>query len=221
VTEYQQQSQLERNFKAVRSDLLRDGGAQISTTRNYNFAIVPYLPEEEFACRAQVNRLSAELRDAGWTTATIALHALLLQRLRASGNEYVAALVAREKRLYPRDPERALNHLREKIVHEIEGPEGLAADVVREIKKLLEEVDSAQRSRDRTVVFIARAGALYPFFRTSALLKHLADYTENIPVILLYPGKVVGEAGRGDIGLSFMGKLPADRDYRPRIYHQV
>jgi hypothetical protein len=34
-----------------------------------------------------------------------------------------------------------------------------------------------------------------------------------VPVVLLYPGKVVGETG-----LSFMGVLPADRDYRPRIY---
>ena len=47
-----------------------------------------------------------------------------------------------------------------------------------------------------------------------ALLKHVADRTYNIPVVLLYPGKV-GEDGTG---LSFMGKLPADRDYRPRIY---
>jgi hypothetical protein len=31
--------------------------------------------------------------------------------------------------------------------------------------------------------------------------------------VLLYPGKVVGETG-----LSFMGVLAPDRDYRPRIY---
>ena len=65
----------------------------------------------------------------------------------------------------------------------------------------------------RTVIFLARAGALHPFFRTSALLKHVAGHTHNVPVVLLYPGKLVGETG-----LSFMGVLPADRDYRPRIY---
>lgn len=218
MSEYRQDSQLERTFKAVRKDLLRQGGAQISTTRNYNFAIIPYRPDEEFACRAQVSRLSAELRDAGWTTATIALHSLLLQRLRGLDDDYLEALIAREKRLCSRDPTRALNHLREKIVQEIEGPDGLAADVVREIRKLLDEVDAGNGTRERTVVFIGRAGALYPFFRTSALLKHVADYTDNVPVILLYPGTVVGETARGDVGLSFMGKLPADRDYRPRIY---
>lgn len=215
---YQQPSHLERTFKAVRKDLLREGGAQISTTRNYNFAIVPYAPDEEFALRGQVSRLSAELRDAGWTTATIALHGLLLERLRALGDDYLEALQAREKRLYSHSPERALNHLREKIVQEIEGPDGLARDVIREVRKLLDQVDAAKRSRERVVVFLGRAGALYPFLRTSALLKHVAEHTDNIPVILLYPGDVVGETSRGDLGLRFMGKLPADRDYRPRIY---
>jgi hypothetical protein len=215
MSQFHHDSTLERTFKALKKDLLREGGAQISTTRNYNFAIVPYDPNDEFTLRSHVSRLSAELRDAGWSTATIALNTLLLERLRGLGDDYLGSLIAREKRLAKKSPERAMNHLRERIVQEIEGPEGLAADVVREIKKLLDENPD---NRERTVVFIARAGALYPFFRTSALLKHVADHTQNIPVILLYPGQVIGEAGRGDAGLSFMGKLPADRDYRPRIY---
>ena len=218
MSTFHHDSTLERTFKALRKDLLREGGAQISTTRNYNFAILPYDPKDEFTLRAQVSRLSAELRDAGWSTATIALHTLLLERLRALGDDFLESIIAREKRLAAKSSERALNHLREKIVEEIEGPHGLAADVVREIERLLDE---NPENRARTVVFIARAGALYPFFRTSALLKHVADHTQNIPVILLYPGHVIGDANRGDAGLSFMGKLPADRDYRPRIYRPV
>lgn len=216
MSQYHHESALERTFKALKRDLLREGGAQISTTRNYNFAIVPYDPGEEFTLRSHVSRLSTELRDAGWSTATIALHTLLLERLRGLGEEFLEALIAREKRLALKSTERAMNHLTERIVQEIEGPRGLAADVVREIQKLLEE---NPQNRDQTVVFIGRTGALYPFFRTSALLKHVADHTQNVPVILLYPGQVVGQAGRGDAGLSFMGKLPADRDYRPRIYY--
>lgn len=212
---YHHDNALARTFKALKKDLLKEGGAQISTTRNYNFAILPYEPSAEFALRAQVSRLSEELRDAGWSTATIALHTLLLERLRATGDDYLESLISREKRLSKKSPERALNHLQEKIVQEIEGPTGLAADVVREVQKLLAE---NEENRERTVVFIARAGALYPFFRTSALLKHVADHTQNVPVILLYPGQVMGDDSRGDAGLSFMGKLPADRDYRPRIY---
>jgi hypothetical protein len=37
--------------------------------------------------------------------------------------------------------------------------------------------------------------------------------TQNVPVVLLYPGERQGPAG-----LSFMGVLNADSDYRPRIY---
>ena len=62
-------------------------------------------------------------------------------------------------------------------------------------------------------MLIGRAGALYPFFRVSALLKHLDGKTRNVPVVLLYPGERKGEPG-----LSFMGELDPDRDYRPRIY---
>ena len=91
----------------------------------------------------------------------------------------------------------------------VDKPDGLAEDVVRAIEKILTESDA----KDRTVIFLGRLGAIYPFLRTSALLKHIAGKTHNVPVILLYPGTV-----EGDSGLCFMGVLPPDRDYRPRIY---
>ena len=210
MNQFQHDTQLATSFKALEKDLLRDGGAQISTTRNYNFAILPYEPDQEFQARRHVNALSSKLRETGWVTGTVALQTLLLERLRRLGPEYIQALIDREKRLYERDPARAINHLTEKVVQEIEGPDGLAADVIAEIKKIL---DAHPDSHDKLVIFLARAGALYPFLRTSALLKHVADHTDNVPVILLYPGHSDGETG-----LSFMGKLLPDRDYRPRIY---
>ena len=63
------------------------------------------------------------------------------------------------------------------------------------------------------VAFIGRAGALYPFFRSSALLRDLDGKTKHVPVVLLYPGTRLGPTG-----LSFMGVLNPDSDYRPRIY---
>ena len=57
------------------------------------------------------------------------------------------------------------------------------------------------------------SGQLYPFFRTSALLRHIDGRTGDVPVVLLYPGK-----RRELSALSFMGELQPDRDYRPRIY---
>lgn len=207
---FQHPNDLASAIASLRKDLLRDDGPQISTVRNYNFAILPYLPEDEFALRAAIHRLSGELRDHGWNTETIALHSLLLARLRREGPELLDALVRREKLLaQTNDPSRGLRTLKERVVTLIEGPDGLAKDVVAEIQRIV----GAHGGNDRTVIFLGRAGALYPFFRTSALLKHVAGHTRNVPVVLLYPGKVIGETG-----LSFMGVLPADRDYRPRIY---
>jgi hypothetical protein len=201
--------ELQRRLDALRKDLLRDGGPEISTTRNYNFSILPYAPEQEFPVRREIQRLSGDLRDAGWNTGLVTLHALFLARLRAEGPELIDALIRREKQLArASDPSRGLRALKERVIALLEGPSGLARDVVVEIERLLD-----QDPLNRTVIFLGRAGALYPFFRTSALLKHVAGHTRNAPVVLLYPGTVVDETG-----LSFMGVLPPDRDYRPRIY---
>ncbi len=120
------------------------------------------------------------------------------------------ALIARERRLYEKDPERALAHLREKIAPHIEGHDGIAADVAKLINAF---ADEHPERADRTLILIGRAGALYPFFRSSALLKHIDGKTRNLPVVLLYPGE-----RKDTTALSFMGELPADRDYRPRLY---
>jgi hypothetical protein len=208
---FQHPGDLERAVAALEKDLLREDGPQISVVRNYNFAILPYDPALEFKLRERIHELCEKLRDAGWNTETIPLHALLIKRLRAEGPEFIQAMIEREKRLaQATDPWRGLRSLKERIVSLIEGPNGLARDVVAEIERILAKYPE---SGDRTVIFLGRTGALYPFSRTSALLKHVDGHTRNLPVVLLYPGKVVGETG-----LSFMGVLAPDRDYRPRIY---
>lgn len=204
------QTTLGEAVQALRQDLLAEGGPRISTMRNYRFAILPYKPSEEFKLRTAIRRLTDDLKAEGWAVLAVSLQKLLLDRLRATGDDAVKALIAREKRLFERDPERALEHLREKIGPHIEGPDGIAADVV---KLIAEFADKNPDDADRTLVLIGRGGALYPFFRSSALLKHIDGKTRNLPVVLLYPGE-----RRDTTGLSFMGELPADRDYRPRIY---
>lgn len=195
---------------ALRKDLLREDGPQISTVRNYNFAILPYPPDDEFALRGAIHELSAELRDAGWTTSTVVLHSKLLKRLRAEGPDVLDSIIRREKNLASAaDGSRALRMLKERVVNLIDKPDGIAEDVVKAIDGILAESETPER----TVIFLGRLGALYPFLRTSALLKHIAGRTHNVPVVLLYPGTVDGETG-----LRFMGVLKPDRDYRPRIY---
>lgn len=203
---------LDAGITALRRDLLAEGGPQISTMRNYNFAILPYRPAEEYRLRQKVNSLVQDLRAGGWDVLSIALQKLLFDRLRALGHDYIESLIAREKRLFGKTggPERALADLREKLAPHIDGPDGLAADVARLIGDFL---DDPEHDADRTIVFVGRAGALYPFFRTSALLKHIDGKTRNVPVVLLYPGERLDATA-----LSFMGELEPDRDYRPRIY---
>ena len=201
---------LDEAVQALRTDLLAEGGPRISTMRNYRFAILPYRPADEFKLRKLIRRLTDELKAEGWGVLSISLQKLLLDRIRATGADAVEALIAREKRLFERDPERALEHVREKIAPHIEGPNGIAADVVRLIDGF---AAAASEDADRTLVLLGRAGALYPFFRSSALLKHIDGKTRNFPVVLLYPGE-----RRDTTALSFMGELPSDRDYRPRIY---
>ena len=192
---------------ALRHDIL---GGHISTIRNYNFAIVPYRPKDEFKLRRLIRQLTDELKAEGWRILPISLQQILMARIHATGTANVQSLIAREKRLFDKDPQRALAHLREKIAPYIEGPKGIAADVARIINTF---ADEHPNNLGRRLVLIGRAGALYPFFRSSALLKHIDGRTRNLPVVLLYPGKRTDKTA-----LSFMGELPADRDYRPRIY---
>jgi hypothetical protein len=201
---------LDEAFAALRKDLIHEDGPQISTMRNYRFAILPYLPQDEYKLRAHVQTLVGDLTASGWVVLTLSLQKLLLERVRKLGDDVVERMIAMERRTVDISPERGLNYLRDKLSAEIEGPDGIAADVSRAI---CEFADANPDKADRTLTIIGRAGALYPFFRTSALLKHLDGRTRNVPVVLLYPGE-----RRGDTGLSFMGIINPDSDYRPRIY---
>ena len=201
---------LDEALVALERDLLADGGPRISTMRNYNFAIVPYLPSQELDLRKKVRALADRLRASGFRVLAISLQRLLLERLRSLGPEVLEAITAREKRLWARDAGRALAHLGEVVGPLIEGPDGIAADVIREIEAF---ADAGSAPGERSVVLIGRAGALYPFFRSSALLKHIDGHTRNLPVVLLYPGERHGRSS-----LSFMGVLAPDGDYRPRVY---
>ena len=64
----------------------------------------------------------------------------------------------------------------------------------------------------RDVVFLVRAGALFPVYRTSSLLEQLKGMV-HVPAVLFYPGVLEGAAG-----LRFMGVLDADHNYRPKIF---
>ena len=205
-----QQNPLQEAFAALRRDLIHEDGPRISTMRNYRFAIVQYSPPDEFKLRGEVQKLSNDLVAHGWVVQSISLQKLLLDRVRALGDAQIQWIVDSERDFAEYDPDRGLNYLKQELAPLVEGPDGLAADCSRLI---CEYADGHPDTAERTVALIGRAGALYPFFRSSALLRHLDGRTRNVPVVLLYPGE-----RRGPTGLSFMGILNPDNDYRPRIY---
>lgn len=207
---FQPQTPLQEGFAALRRDLIQEDGPRISTMRNYRFAIMQYEPREEFKLRGEVQRLSAALVGNGWRIIPISLQKLFLDRIKTQSPEWIDRVVQMEERVAGIEPGRGLNYLKSKLSPLIEGPNGIAADCSRLI---CEYADQHPDTVDRTVALIGRAGALYPFIRSSALLRHLDGRTRNVPVVLLYPGE-----RRGPTGLSFMGMLNPDNDYRPRIY---
>lgn len=201
---------LDNAIASLKNDLLDPGGPKISTMRNYRFAILPYEPQDEFKLRDRISKLTDELKAQGWNVLSISLHLLLLNRIKQEQPRVLDSIIRTEHRLYKKDPNRALNHLKEKIALYVEGSDGIAKDAIELINNF---ADNYPQETNRTLILLGRTGALYPFFRSSALLKHLDGKTRNIPVVLLYPGE------RTDLNaLSFMGELPSDRDYRPRIY---
>lgn len=204
------QASLDRAIGDLRKDLLDEAGPRISTMRNYRFAILTYEPEKEFEMRQRIRGLSDELRGKGWNVLPISLQQLLLDRLKAEDPRVLESVMRMEHRLYEKDPARSLKHLKDKLTRYIEGADGIAKDVIETIGQF---ADDHPEQSHQTLFFLGRTGALYPFFRSSALLKHIDGKTRNLPVVVLYPGKREGRQA-----LSFMGELSTDRDYRPRVY---
>ena len=200
---------------ALKSDLIHEDGPQISAMRNYRYAILPYAPEEEFALRRGINELATTLRQESWVVISISLQKLLMDRIRAEDDgQFFAEMVEREEMFQEFDPDSALIDLKDKVADLIEGEDGIAADVSRIIQQ---HAQAHPDQADRMVAFIGRAGALFPFFRISALLRYLDTHSQKgqirVPMVLLYPGR------RGEEhALQFMGELPPTTDYRPRIY---
>jgi hypothetical protein len=202
---------LDLAFKALRADVLHPDGPRISTIRNYRFALLPYHPRLEYEARRRTRALAADLREHGWHVHSISLVELLLDRLARKEPGFVDKLAQLEQGLAARSRDRALKFLGSNLDPHLRGVDGLAGDCAASIGRCLDGL--AAEDRDRVLCIIGGAGPLYPFFRYSALLRHLDGRTRDVPVVMLYPGE-----REGDAGLSFLNQLPADRDYRPRIY---
>jgi hypothetical protein len=202
---------LENRIDMLKKDLLDPAGPCISTNRNYPFALFQYPPHEEFKMRTQLIDLLDSLRSKGWTILNVDLFSTLIEYL--DGQEdggLIEALIQEEKLQYVasrKNHSMPLNVLQNSLDVFFKNPEEYSKVVYDKIIEKTEHSDV-----NKTVIFLSRIGGLYPFYRTSSLLRYL-DQGIRVPTIVLYPGERTEQHF-----LSFMGEMDADRDYRPRIY---
>lgn len=173
-----------------------DPRPDISAYHDMPYAIFRYPAEDEFAVREEVTLLTTRLEQSGKRVIRISLADCLLQALHAEGMD--------------------VNNLTD-----AESCAGLTATIetIHQVLSSYHPLDESvtakippQADPLRDIVFIVRAGALFPVYRTSSLLEQLKGKV-HIPSVLFYPGELDGAAG-----LRFMGVLDADHNYRPRIF---
>jgi hypothetical protein len=174
---------------------IADPRARISTYHDMPYALFRYDPSEEFELRRQVSMLETRLTGKGKRITRISLGECLNEAMRSQRplEEWYAA----------------------------ERDQGVAT-IVQTLHAVLSEyaplVDlvAARMPSDpdplRDIVFILRAGALFPAYRTFSLPEQLQGRV-SVPTVLFYPGDLEGAAG-----LRFMGELQAEHNYRAKIY---
>lgn len=164
------------------------------------YLLYVYDPEAELAVRKEMRDLVTYLKTHGSDVAAVSLADLFWQTVDTSGFYEQIVEVENEN---PGDPW-ALEKVHETLREILISLPSLADRVI----------DAVDEAPDRCAVILYRAGALYPVFRTSALLDDLRDRLRR-PVLLLYPGHVVEP-----YGLRFMGRCEPIHGYRAKIFQR-
>lgn len=174
----------------------QDPRTAVSAYHDMPYAIFHYPPEDEFEVRRQVTLLRTRLEtNHGKRTTLISLAECLKKAIEAEIP--IAELVEAEKAV-------GVAGLIDTI-HEILSRRSSLPDIVAGMMPT-----GGDPMKD--IFFLVRAGSLFPFYRTSALLEQLMGLVK-IPGILFYPGVLDGAAG-----LKFMGIKDAEHNYRPKIF---
>jgi hypothetical protein len=163
------------------------------------FIVYQYSPDQEWPVRRDLGELRRwlEAEPRCISCAAVSLAKLLWRALDESG--FLEELITQEREAIA-DPV-ALRGIYEAVSEILRQPPTLPDRVLEEVA----ECDP------RTAVFLYRAGALYPAYRTSTLLDDLRGRLVR-PVTLLYPGRLIGE-----YGLSFMDRTEPAYGYRALI----
>ena len=182
---------LHRRLQALAMKLVEPGTvARAHDVLNFVFL---YRPQEELLLRDALPGFQQALAEHGRRGVLISLAATMEEVL--DGGGWMKGIAAREPRSGLRAANDTIAHL---LAH---GPDSLEARV----RKRIEGLDAT-----RDVALLHRAGALFPAYRTSALMAHLEGL--DVPVVLFFPGR-----SEPPNGLSFMGRASADSQYRAEI----
>lgn len=191
---------LESRIKALEG-VLRSG-EQLGPSHDMPFAILRYDPGEELEQRRQVKLLETRLQQQGLRVESVDLGELMWGCLQdhPSGPDglFVSEAHARNIDELLREANRLL------MGRQADRPGPLEQKVIDRLALLDERAEG--------VGFLTRAGELFPFYRTSALLERLMRHVKT-RTVLFYPGTLEGATS-----LSFMGVCEPSPNYRPRIF---
>ena len=175
-----------------------DPRPDISAYKDMPLCIFLYDPAGEFALRQELSLLKTRLEQRGKRVTRISLMDCMMEALANTGIS-PEELVENETMLEP-NGHKAIAQTIHQVLSEYAPLDQLV------LSKVPENADP-----HRDILWITRAGALYPCYRTSTLIEHFQSKLD-IPGVLFYPGEIVPPAG-----LSFMGVHDAEHNYRAKI----
>lgn len=173
-----------------------DPRGKLSAYHDMPYAIFHYPPEVEFDLRAELDLLTTRLENAGKRVTRISLAACLFEAIGAEGYS--------GQDMLDNEPVTGVQTMVDTI-HNILGSAHPLVDLVA--ARLPPEQNPI-----KDVILLNRTGALFPVYRSHALLEQMKGRL-RVPAVLFYPGELDGPTG-----LSFMGALDSDPNYRPRIF---
>jgi len=173
-----------------------DPRGRLSAYHDMPYAIFHYPPESEFDLRGELDLLTTRLENAGKRVTRISLAECLFKAIETEGYT--------EQDMLDNEPVTGVQAMVDTIHSILESSQPLVDLVAAHLPQ--------DQDPTKDVVLLNRTGALFPVYRSHALLEQMRGLLK-VPAVLFYPGQLDGPTG-----LSFMGALDPDPNYRPRIF---
>ncbi len=172
-----------------------DPRTKLSAYHDMPYALFRYDPEDEFELRKQVTLLETRLTQKGKRIKRISLADCLDEAMRSQRSL---------QEWFDAERDQGVETIVE-TVHSVLSEYAPLVDLVE--ARLPTDPDPL-----RDIVFLTRAGSLFPVYRCHTLLEQMHGRL-TVPAVLFYPGTLDGA-----VGLKFMGVIDADPNYRPKIF---